>query len=399
MKMFKEGEFKLLWPFYLDSLISPMLFFLPAFMVVYFRDLGFSMFQISFLTMMGPLAMLLFEIPTGAFADLYGRKLSVLFASIIQGIALTSIFFLNNYYALLFAFALGGFGSTFNSGAREAWITDLIKKERKDFLHRYFVKSSSLDSLGLVVSGLLGVFLVKRFGLSIIWIIGGVSFFLTFLILIFAKEHFVKQNAKLKNSFRAIFKKSVISVKYAKNHPVLLLFLISTALIVFSSQFNESLAWTPLLQELGLSDYAFGYLWSAMGILGIFSPFVSMRFLKKDKEKRFILFALLASILVLFLVIFVNNLFLAFLIILSQLFFSGMSRPAERIYFHRFIKNKIRATVGSVESMLMGFIGLLAMPLAGLSLDYLGPRHTIFISALILVFSAFIFSRIKDKST
>ena len=70
MKFFKQGELKLLWPFYLDALISPMLFFMPAFVVVYFRDLGLSLFQISILTMMMPLFMFLFEIPTGAIADI-----------------------------------------------------------------------------------------------------------------------------------------------------------------------------------------------------------------------------------------------------------------------------------------------------------------------------------------
>jgi len=78
MKIFQKGELKLLWPFYLDAFLSPMLFFMPAFVVVYFRDLGFSLFQISLLTMMMPLSMFLFEIPTGAIADLYGRKFSVL---------------------------------------------------------------------------------------------------------------------------------------------------------------------------------------------------------------------------------------------------------------------------------------------------------------------------------
>src|SRR3972149_1959020 len=115
--MFKSGELKLLWPFYLDALISPMLFFMPAFVVVYFRDLGLSLFQISLLMMMMPLFMLLFEIPTGAIADIYGRKFSVLLGAIIEGSAIISIFFLNNYYTLLVAFALIGLGSTFNSGA------------------------------------------------------------------------------------------------------------------------------------------------------------------------------------------------------------------------------------------------------------------------------------------
>ncbi len=119
MKIFKEGELKLLWPFYLDALISPMLLFMPAFIIVYFMDFGLSLFQISLLTMAMGISLILFEIPTGAVADLYGRKFSVLLGTVIQGLSILSIFFLHNYYYLFFAFALLGLGSTFNSGARE----------------------------------------------------------------------------------------------------------------------------------------------------------------------------------------------------------------------------------------------------------------------------------------
>lgn len=396
MKFFKKGELKLLWLFYLNALISPILFFMPAFMIIYFRDLGFSIFQISLLTMMMPLFMLLFEIPTGAVADIYGRKFSVLLGVLIEGIAVFSIFFLDNFYSLVFAFALAGFGSTFGSGAKEAWVTDLIRKEKKNFLQNYFVKSQALCNFGLVISGILGVFLVKQFGVSIIWIVAGISSFITFFLLGFAKEHFIKRKVKIKDSFKSLIKQSQVSVKYAKNHSVLFLFLIATALIVFASEFNGSLAWIPFLQNLGFPVYAFGYLWSAMGVVGIFAPFISLKFLKKGQERKFILNAILLTILVLVLVIFVKSIFFAFLIILFQLFFGGMSRPIERTYFHRFIKSKLRATVGSVESMLIGFVGVLAMPLAGLSVDYLGSRYTILLSALLMIPSVIIFFKIKD---
>jgi len=74
-------------------------FFMPAFLIVYFRDLGLSVFQISLLTMMIPLFMLLFEIPTGAIADIYGRKFSVLVGALINGVALLSIFFIFEFFA------------------------------------------------------------------------------------------------------------------------------------------------------------------------------------------------------------------------------------------------------------------------------------------------------------
>ena len=396
MKFFKQGELKLLWPFYLDALISPMLFFMPAFIVIYFRDLGLSIFQISLLTATLLLFTILFEIPTGAVADVYGRKFSVLLAQIIEGSALLSIFFLHNYYALLFAFAMVGIGSTFNSGAREAWVTDLIKKEKKDFLHRYFAKSSSIDNIGLVVSGILGAFLVKHFGLSIIWIVAGMAFFVTFILLGFAKEHFVKRKAKIKDSLKNIIKQSKISVRYARYHSVLFWFLIASIFLVFASEFNEFLVWTPFLQNLGFPDYAFGYMWSAMGFVGVFASLISLKLMKKGGERKFILGIIVLAIIFLFLIVFVQTIAFALLILLSFTFLARMAYPPERVYFHRFIKSKLRATVGSVEGMLVGIVAVVALPLAGLSVDYLGPRFTILIAALLMIPAAIIFLKMKD---
>lgn len=396
MFSFKEGELKLLWPFYLESLLSPVFYFMPAFYIIFFRDLGFSLFQISILCMMWPLSSFLLEIPTGAVADIYGRKFSVILGAIICALSSISTFFLDNYYALLFAFAMMGLGVTFNSGAREAWVIDLIKKHKKDLSHDYFAKNMSLESIGIFVSGILGAFLVKQFGISIIWIFAGISCAITAILLGFAKEHFVKRNVKIRNSFERLAKQSTVSVRYVKDHPVLFLFLIAMSFTVFAASFNGFLVIIPFLQNLGLPEYTFGYLWSAMGMVGIFAPFISLKFLKKDNERQFLLNIIILTILILVLILFANSIAFALFIILSQWFLWNISRPVERIYFHKFIKSKLRATVGSVESMLTSFIGIIAMPLAGLSVDYLGARYTILISAFLMIPAAIIFFRIKE---
>ena len=396
MIFFERGELKLLWPFYIDAFLSYVLFFMPGFLIVYFRDFGFSIFQISILTSMMPLFMILCEVPTGAFADIYGRKLSVLLSLFIQAIALFSIFLFTNYFAILVAFALIGIGGTFSSGAREAWITDLIKKEKKNLLHRYFVKSRSIESMGIFVSGILGAFMVAELGTSIIWIFAGSSFILSIILLSFAKEHFVRKKVNFRSAFVKLNSHSLKSIKYVRNHHVLFVFLIATAVIVLAREFNGTLGWVPLLQSQGFPDYAFGYLWSAMGFVGIFAPFVSLYIMKRGNERKFILNTIILTMIVLSLIYFASSILFASTIFMLFLFLEGMGRPVERTYFHRFIKSKLRATVGSIESMLIGIVGVIAMPLAGLSVDYLGPSNTIFISAIIMIIPAIIFFKIKD---
>jgi len=49
---------------------------------------------------MAPLFALLFEIPTGAIADIYGRKFSVLLRIILQGIIIFFMFVSSDFYII-----------------------------------------------------------------------------------------------------------------------------------------------------------------------------------------------------------------------------------------------------------------------------------------------------------
>lgn len=396
MKFFKEGELKLLWPFYLDSLISPMFYLVHAFYIIYFINLGFTMFQIGVLISMMPLFALLFEIPTGAVADIYGRKFSVLLSNLIQGTATFLIFFTTNFYFIAALFAIIGFGMTFSSGAHEAWTTDLINKNKKSLLTKFFAKRQSFDSFALVVSGFIGAFLVKQFGLSVIYPVTGLSYLFSFVILAFGKEHFIKRKNTISKSFQRINKQSIFAINYAKNHSVLFYFLLSSMFFVIAGGFGSEISWVPLIKNFGFPQHAFGYLFSALAIIGIIAPLTSSLFHKKGKEKQFLLLAMILFSLLLLPILFVNSLFFAFLLIIPSIFIIYLSRPIERTFFHKFIPSKLRATIGSVESMILSIAGVITPPLAGLSVDYLGPKITIFLSAILVIPAIIVFSRIKE---
>ena len=110
--LFKRGELKLLWPFYLDSVISFILFFYPAFIVVYLLDIGLTPFRIGILMAVYAVSVILFEIPTGAFADLYGRKASVLLGYFLEALVMLSLFFWKDFKLMLVSFIVLGLATT-----------------------------------------------------------------------------------------------------------------------------------------------------------------------------------------------------------------------------------------------------------------------------------------------
>lgn len=70
---------------------------------------------------------LLSETPTGVVADLHSRKRSVLIAQVLMGISLVWSVSSLNFWVILPAQVLVGFGWTFRSGADTAWVTDELK--------------------------------------------------------------------------------------------------------------------------------------------------------------------------------------------------------------------------------------------------------------------------------
>ncbi len=123
------------------------------------------------------LGILLFDVPTGTFADLVSRKFSVLLGFLLVGISFLVMGF-TTIFGVYFAAALvWGIGETFISGAREAWAAEEIPYSAQPDLSpaSLFLKGSQADFLG----GLLGITLsafLAWIDLSLPLLVSGFSF-------------------------------------------------------------------------------------------------------------------------------------------------------------------------------------------------------------------------------
>ncbi|MEK6886238.1 MAG: MFS transporter [Nanoarchaeota archaeon] len=397
MRIFEKDELKILWPFYLEYFMASMLYVFPAFSVIYFLSIGLSAVQIGMIIAVAPLASLIFEIPTGAFADLYGRKLSVLVGYFLECSVMLSLFFFKNYFVLLLLFLILGIASTFSSGSKDAWVVDLINKKNKHLVHNFFTKMQTFIYSGLILSGILGAFLVKFFGLGIIWLASATSYFISIVLLsVFAKEVYVKKKIELADSFKNLKNQTSTALHYSYKHHVLFYLLLSIMVASISMSLQAAISWTPLLKEFGVQDYAFGYLWSGMSLMAAISPLFATKFMKKGKEKRFIVLALILCATVTSLILFVSSLVPALLILFISLLFGYSKNPVQSVYFHKFIPTKLRATISSVESMFLSIGLIISPPIAGFLVDNIGPKYTIFISAIVMIPAILLFSKIKE---
>jgi len=397
---FKKDELKLLWPFYFDALFATMFYIAAAFEVIYFFELGFSLTQIGFLLSALSLSIFIFEIPTGVFADIFGRKKSTIFGFFLSAFAIFMIFFTHNFYLLLVIFFMWGLGQTFISGAQDAWIVDHLKQnKREELVQEFYVKQHSFYSFSLLFSGLIGAWLVQSFGLSIIWIITAASFIPDIILFsLFAKENFPRKKKSLKDEYQGFINHTKESTKYAFNHKVIFSLLVIGAISVFVMAFSDFLTWQPLLRNLGFQEHWFGYLFSGLMVFGIFGPYVAKFIAKKLNNNA--LYLMYVSLLVFIVLFFVKFTSILWIFVLLFLLYYVISRdlylPIFQPFFQKHIPSKMRATVGSFNSMISSGMFIVAMPLAGFIADNIGPQNTIFIGAFVMIPVIILYSKLRS---
>lgn len=147
--------------------------------VYYVRTVGMNPLQLVLVGTTIEAACFLFQIPTGAIADLNSRRLSVVIGEILVGIGFVVEGLAPLFVAILVAEVIRGVGETCIDGALQAWIADEHGEEQ---LERVFLRGGQVASVAwvvgpLVAAGLatislrlpilLGAFLMIALGLSL----------------------------------------------------------------------------------------------------------------------------------------------------------------------------------------------------------------------------------------
>ena len=149
--------------------------------IFFVRNIGLNPFQLVFVGTVMEVAVFLFEVPTGAVADLRGRKLSVILSTMICGAGVILVGLSSSYPPVLLGYVLWGIGATFASGALEAWVTD--EYEGPD-LQRVFLRGGQVGAVGSLL-GIVSSVALASIELAIPIVVGGILSILMGLSLAF----------------------------------------------------------------------------------------------------------------------------------------------------------------------------------------------------------------------
>ena len=135
--------------------------FFDPFIILIFRETGLSFLQIGLLYAIRDVATNLLEIPTGIFADAFGRRKAMVMAFVSYLLSFGIFYLFANFPLYAFAMILFAFGEAFRSGTHKALILQHLKITGREHLKvAYYGRTRSFSQLGSALNALIAAALV-----------------------------------------------------------------------------------------------------------------------------------------------------------------------------------------------------------------------------------------------
>ncbi len=251
--------------------------------VYFIRDVGMSPLQLVLAGTALEVAYFCFEIPTAVVADLRSRRLSVIIAAAVSGLAMVMIGVVPEPGWVILAMGLWGFSWTFRSGAEDAWLADEVGVSRLGASYQRGAQVARVAGL-LGIAGAVGLAMAD---LSLPFVAAGGSALLlaAYLSLVMPERGFdPAPRSEQMSRVKAMLGTAQEGARLVRGSPVLLLIVVIFVLVGAFQEAFDRLWEAHLLLEVGLpsigelGDVAwFGILGAATLVLAfaVAAPFVS----------------------------------------------------------------------------------------------------------------------------
>lgn len=351
-----------------------------AIIIPFFEENNLTMFQIMLLQAAFGFCVTIFEIPSGYFADVYGRKNSMIVGLILAAIGTGVMSFSHTFWGFFVGEVIMGLGYSFVSGSDSALLYDtLVQTNQTKEYTKIEGRSYGIGNFSEAIAGVLGgglALLSLRTPFYFRVLILLVAVYFAFLLVEPIRAKKVNANGTIAN-FKHIFKHIVT------DRPKLGWWIVVSSFIACSSLI---IAWMTQklfgINNLGLFWY--GILW---GVLNLWVGIVSWN--AAQIEKRFSQFGVVVLVCVFILLGYFGmvaypTLFAVGFVMLIYVG-RGLATPIFRNYINELTDSDIRATVLSIRSLLMRILFVVLGPLTGWVYDNYSFSHAIAASGLILL--------------
>lgn len=364
---------------YFLAFVSEIFFPIAIWLFFYSRFLNFT--EIAILSALGGLAAILLEIPTGAFADMFGRKTAIVISYIVFSISMFGVVFSSTFPGFLVFALLAALSNALYSGSLEALVYDSLKENNEEHLYEHVTsRLEALTWIGLFIGSVAGG-LLYQLDYRLPYAVQGVLMAIAAVAALWLKEpridtepfhpsRILSQNIM---GFKELFQNRAVTVTS------LIFITIASGYYIASQILGISQA-----KEYGIEPayvgvlFGVGYLLSAGFSYGF--PWLRQRF----GAKQLLYLSVLALLLSFLLASFVGVLLGALLIIL-RIASSTTFRNSRSILFNRIFSSKNRATALSTLNLLSNLPYVVLAYMIGDTIDKTSPNTFAFILGISLV--------------
>ena len=142
------------------GLYSLWAWFVAPIYPLFLRSRGLDALEVNLVLATYLIIVFVFEVPTGAAADLVGRKASFLLSCALRAVAFGLYAVAQSFTDCLIAELIDGIGTTLASGALDAWAIDGMRDEGDNRpVERFFARAQILARVGMILGGLVCAYL------------------------------------------------------------------------------------------------------------------------------------------------------------------------------------------------------------------------------------------------
>ncbi|TDN91835.1 MFS transporter [Microbacterium sp. BK668] len=358
---------------------------------LFLLDAGLSNFEAFAANALFTVGMLVFEIPTGVVADTVGRRASYLIGTITLAVSTAMYWMLwlwqSPFWAWAIVSVLLGLGFTFFSGAIDAWLVDALHAVGyKGSLETVFGRSQIFSGSAMLAGSVLGGVVAQLSNLGAPFLVRVALLLAMFVVAAvlmrdigFTPDRSEGPIAATRTVFRA-------SIRYGLGKP-------AVRWLMLASPFTAGVgiyvfyALQPHLLQLWGDEQAYTIAGLAAALLsgasivgGLLAPWVRRLFRRRTSA---ILLATVTGALVLVIFGFVENFWIAIVLVALWGIASAIDDPVHRAYLNAMIPSKQRATVLSFDSLMGSAGGVVVQPVLGRVADVSGYAVSLFWSGII----------------
>ena len=361
---------------YLLKAVKWFMILMPI-IVLFFEKHGLSLTQIMILQATYSFTVALFEIPSGFFADIYGRRLSLFFGSIFTFLGYLIFSFYSGFNEFFIAEIFLGIGGSLISGADSALIYDTLLELKKDEDYTKIEgKNYGIGNVSEGLAGILGGFLAVSSLELPVYIQTFVLFFSIPLSYSLVEP---KSSYKLAKSFKSIL--LVVKETFFQKNRLKWYILYSSAMGIGTL----SIAWfvQPFLMEIDTPLIYYGIIWASLNIITGITSYYSYIF---DKGKVLIYISL--SMLISFILLGFNISIYGFIFIVLIYLMRGIITPNLRNLININSTSERRATVLSLRSFVIRISFALIAPILGFITDVYEISYVFYFLGLLVGLSS-----------